>query len=97
MLAVAPAAGFSGAVIRGAAPLPSSRGYGLNKLSRRGFCPPVGLGLRASLNDPVEGGADGSMEKLLGNVGLGKFGKGIDWFFDTSTISGAKAWRLQVK
>lgn len=37
------------------------------------------------------------MEKLLGNVGLGKFGKGIDWFFDTSTISGAKAWRLQVK
>jgi hypothetical protein len=97
VLAVAPAAGFSGAVIRGAAPLPSSRGYGLNKLSRRGFCPPVGLGLRASLNDPVEGGADGSMEKLLGNVGLGKFGKGIDWFFDTSTISGAKAWRLQVK
>ena len=51
--------------------------------------------LRASLLDPVEGGADGSMEKLLGNVGLGKVGKGIDWFFDTSTISGAKAWRHQ--
>merc|ERR1712216_268519 len=49
----------------------------------------------ASLRDPVEGGADGSMEKILGNVGLGKFGKGIDWFFDTSTISGAKAWQHQ--
>jgi len=97
VLAVAPAAGFSGAAIWGAAPLPSTRVSGLIKLSRRGVCPPVGLGLRASLNDPVEGGADGSMEKLLGNVGLGKFGKGIDWFFDTSTISGAKAWRLQVK
>lgn len=43
----------------------------------------------------AEGGADGSLEKLLGNIGLGKVGKGIDWFFDTSTISGAKAWRLQ--
>jgi len=42
-----------------------------------------------------EGGADGSLEKMLGNIGLGKVGKGIDWFFDTSTISGAKAWRLQ--
>ena len=43
----------------------------------------------------AEGGADGSLEKILGNVGLGKVGKSIDWFFDTSTISGAKAWRLQ--
>jgi hypothetical protein len=42
-----------------------------------------------------EGGADGSLEKMLGNIGLGKVGKSIDWFFDTSTISGAKAWRLQ--
>merc|ERR1712216_945863 len=44
----------------------------------------------ASLRDPVEGGADGAMGKILGKVG-----KGIDWFFDTSTISGAKAWRHQ--
>ncbi len=91
MLAVGPAAGFSGAAVL--APL---RGAALRPRSRQGrFCPPGGLGLRASLNDPVEGGADGSLEKLLGNVGLGKLGKGIDWFFDTSTISGAKAWRLQ--
>mmetsp|Transcript_53122 Transcript_53122/g.125517 ORF Transcript_53122/g.125517 Transcript_53122/m.125517 type:complete len:331 (-) Transcript_53122:209-1201(-) len=42
--------------------------------------------------------ADGSLEKILGNLGPtgAKIGKGIDWFFDTSTISGAKAWRLQV-
>ena len=33
----------------------------------------------------TEGGADGSLEKILGNIGLGKVGKGIDWFFDTST------------
>jgi len=91
VLAVAPAAGFSGA-----AALAPLRGAALRPRSRQGrFCPPGGLGLRASLNDPVEGGADGSLEKLLGNVGLGKLGKGIDWFFDTSTISGAKAWRLQ--
>mmetsp|Transcript_50526 Transcript_50526/g.100870 ORF Transcript_50526/g.100870 Transcript_50526/m.100870 type:complete len:320 (-) Transcript_50526:114-1073(-) len=42
--------------------------------------------------------ADGSLEKILGNLGPtgARIGKGIDWFFDTSTISGAKAWRLQV-
>jgi len=48
-----------------------------------------------SLNDPVPGGAPDSLERFFGNVGLGKMGKSIDWLFDTSTISGAKAWRLQ--
>lgn len=40
---------------------------------------------------------DGSIEKLLGGLGpMGaKMGAGIDWFFDTSDIQGAKAWRLQ--
>lgn len=52
--------------------------------------------LRASLREPVEGGADGSMERILGNIGLGKIGQSIDWLFDTSTISGAKAWRQQM-
>eukprot|EP00960_Hanusia_phi_P019749 582992-Hanusia_phi.AAC.2 len=45
-----------------------------------------------------KGPRDGSVEKMLGFLGPvgSKFGQSIDWFFDTSSVSGAKAWRLQV-
>mmetsp|Transcript_5273 Transcript_5273/g.8450 ORF Transcript_5273/g.8450 Transcript_5273/m.8450 type:complete len:333 (-) Transcript_5273:144-1142(-) len=66
---------------------------------------PAVLGLRAQEKDSLKPEAaetkpeakDGSVEKLLGFLGEpgAKMGRGIDWFFDTSTISGAKAWRLQ--
>lgn len=82
------AAAFSSSALLGA-PLRTP----LHAVTRHARIPQ--LQLRASLKDPVEGGADGSMEKILGRVGLGGMGKSIDWLFDTSTISGAKAWRLQ--
>uniref|UniRef100_A0A7S4KLV1 Uncharacterized protein n=1 Tax=Guillardia theta TaxID=55529 RepID=A0A7S4KLV1_GUITH len=48
--------------------------------------------------DTDKGPKDGSVEKMLGFLGPvgSKFGQSIDWFFDTSSVSGAKAWRLQV-